>query len=206
MSPQNVFPIGNATLLAFSVITRNGSVLKQTSMWSRLPKKHKILVACAIPAAFLLNYIIGATQDIGQLTDQLEKGTLEQQVQAAQKLGAMGSAARGGTSALVRAATDPEAELRAAAISALIRVDKNAAVEALSGALTARDSAVRLDAAEALERINSPEAAAVLSAYNRKTEARYQRASYGGVIEQIRRGYQRKEKDQYKRHKRIYRE
>ncbi len=167
-------------------------------------KKQKILVLVALPTALVINFFVSRSQEIGRLTAQLERGSLEQQMQAIDELSRMGSSADGALDALALASRSDDAALRTAAMQAIIRIDRHEAVDILEQAFDSRDMGVRMDAAEALSRIPSKRAHAILDRSEEHAEASYERSRLQGWAKGLRREYEEEKKKKYRRHKRIY--
>lgn len=167
-------------------------------------KKQKLLVLIALPTALLINFFVSRSQEVGRLTAQLERGSLEQQMLAIDELSAMGSSADAALEALAFASRSNDATLRTAAMQAIIRIDKHEAIDILEQAFDSRDMGVRMDAAEALSRIPSKRAHEILNRSEAHAEASYERSRLQGWAKGLRREYEEEKKRKYRRHKRIY--
>lgn len=175
-------------------------------MFPSFSRKHKLLVLAAVILTVFAHRWISRYQDVDRLVQQLEKGSLEQQIEAARALGELGSYASGALDPLEKAIKDPSAELRAEAIRAVIFIDSREAVTILSDAFTNRDPGVRIDAAEALEQLGTAQARDILAAHRAVTEKRYERAALGDWAERLRKDLKTSEKKNYKAHLKKYSE
>ncbi len=167
-------------------------------------KKQKILLLVGVPLALVINYFVSNAQEVDRLTAQLERGSPELQMEAIDKLAQMGSSADGALDALALASRDSDATLRSAAIRAIVIIDRREAIEILEQAFDSRDMGVRMDAAEALSRMGSKKAQAILSRSEAHAQNSYERAQMQGWAKGLRREYEQKKKKKYRRHKKIY--
>lgn len=175
-------------------------------MFPSFSRKYKLLVLAAVILAVFVHRWIARSQDVERLVQQLEDGSLEQQIDAARALGELGSSASDALDPLEKAVKDPSAELRAEAIRAVIFIDSREAVAILSDAFTDRDPGVRIDAAEALEQLGTAQAQNILASRRAVSEKRYERAALGDWAERLRKDLKTSEKKSYKAHLKKYSE
>ena len=167
-------------------------------------KKQKILLAVTIPLALFIHYWVTSSQEIAREVAKLERGSPEQQIEAAHALADIGSSSSDAMDALASASRGPDAAVRSAAMQALIRIDRREAVDYLIEAFESRDAGVRMDAAEALSRINTKRAHKALERSQNLAQQSYERARMDEWAEPLLREVKQERKKAYRRHKRIY--
>ena len=173
-------------------------------MLNRLPRKHKILASIAILLALTANYFIGGSEEVDRLLVKLNKGKPAHKVEAANELGRMGTSASGAVDDLRLYVRSPDGPVRRAAASALLRIDRDEAIDAFLWAFRDPNAGVRMDAAEALERSGSKKALEIVNRNRVQHSVKRQRARIQSWAESVRRERQKEEKKRYKRHRRIY--
>jgi hypothetical protein len=166
--------------------------------------KYKVCAAASIVFCLLTYWVVSAYQEKSRLVLRLEKGNSSTRVQAAFELGQLGFAGRSAISDLAYAAKDNDDQVRRAAIAAIINLSRSDAIGIFTEHLSSKDPAVRMDAAEALERIGSKRAMAAVEKAQRHSSRHYQRTKMRGVVQSIRSEYERKKEKRYKTHKRSY--
>lgn len=167
-------------------------------------KHQKYVLGGTFVVALAIHYFVVGGKEATRLVRQLEHGDADTRKQAAQELGALGSSRSGAVTALRTALKDEDPDVRATAIYALQRIDRDEAINGLVDALESRNPGVRLDATEALERMGSNRAKNVLQNVQSENRARYERTRMNGWASEIRREFKRKKDDDYKAHRQAY--
>lgn len=171
---------------------------------SNISKNIKILAGIGIAIAIGISFWLGNSREVDRLLTIVDKGNHQMRLEALAELGGMGSSASSASEDLSILVRNRDRDIRSAATYALMRISSADALEALLEALGSRDSGVRLDAREALERTRHPKAIAALEQMESKSTARYHRTRLDGWASKIRRGLEKEKERKYKRHRKVY--
>jgi len=167
-------------------------------------KKYKICAGVSVVFCFITYLVISYSQETSKLIASLQRGDSETRIKAAYELGQMGFAGKSAINDLAAATKDPNDQVRRTAINSIIKLSKSDAIKIFSDAMSSRQADIRMDAAEALERIGTKKSLSIVRNAQNSSRRKYKRTKMRGVVDEIRSEYQKEKETRYKQHRKAY--